>query len=73
MKATEITAGTKVVFTPTGMEFEIAKVTETRISWYVEAHKSGWGKNTMKMAWATMKQFQRGIDNGAYAFKTETV
>jgi hypothetical protein len=67
MKASELTPGTKVTFTPTGMTFEIAKVTETRISWYVGFEfKGGTGKNTMKMTWCSIKDFQEGIDEGSY-------
>jgi hypothetical protein len=67
MKATDLKPGMKVTFTPTGKVFEIAKVTETRVSWYNGfAHKSSWGKNTIKMTWVTLKEFQRGIDSGAY-------
>lgn len=66
MKATEITKGTKVIFTPTGDIFEIAKVTEQRLSWFVPAQKSSWGKNTMRMTWLTLNSFQKGIDTGVY-------
>lgn len=66
MKATEITKGMSFIFTPTGAEFQVAKVTDKRISWYVDAHKSGWGRNTMRMAWASMRQFQDGLNSGAY-------
>lgn len=67
MKATELTPGMKIKFTVPGYEsiFEIAKVTETRISWYTGfEHKSSWGKNTMKMAWLPIDRFQKGIDEG---------
>lgn len=66
MKATEITNGMTFLFTPTGKEFKVAKVTDKRISWYVDAHKSGWGRNTMKMAWVSIRQFQNGLNSGAY-------
>lgn len=70
MKATEITVGTKIIFTPTGREFAIAKVTDKRISWFTNPHKSSWGRNTMKMAWVSIRQFQEGLDEGAYILKT---
>lgn len=63
---TQITAGQKVTFTPTGMRFEIAKVTSARISWYVEPSKSSYGKNTMRMAWITVNQFNDGLAKGIY-------
>jgi len=67
MKATEITIGTKVNFTPTSNIFEIAKVTETRISWYVGFNfKGGNGINNLKMAWCSVKQFQSGLNSGTY-------
>jgi hypothetical protein len=70
MKATEIKAGQKFEFTPTNVVFEIANVTDKRISWYTgHAHKSGWGVNTMRMAWTSIKRFQSGIDNGTYIVK----
>jgi len=70
MKATEIIKGTKFIFTPTGVEFEVANVTDTRISWYHGfAVKSSWGKNTQRMTWASMKQFQHGLDDGSYIIK----
>jgi hypothetical protein len=69
MKAKEVKKGMKFLFVPTGVTFEVAKVTSTRISWYIGfAVKSSWGKNTMRLAWSTKKQFQKGIDNGAYLF-----
>jgi hypothetical protein len=67
MKADELKTGSKVEFTPTGNIFEIAKVTESRISWYLGfAYKGGSGKNNLKMASTTLKKFQSGIDNGNY-------
>lgn len=67
MKADEIKKGMKFLFVPTNGEFEIAKISKTRISWYTGFEvKSSWGKNTLRMAWSTKKQFQKGIDNGAY-------
>ena len=67
MIASDLKPGMKIEFTPTGHIFEIAKVTETRISWYVGfEYKSSWGKNTMKMTWVTLKTFQQGINSGTY-------
>lgn len=51
MKAAQLTPGTKVTFTPTGMQFEIAKVTDKNISWYTGFNfKGGNGQNNLKMA-----------------------
>jgi len=67
MTASKVKTGQKFEFTPTGKVFEIAKVTETRISWYIgQTVKSSWGVNNMRMAWASMKQFQSGLDKGSY-------
>lgn len=67
MEATKLTTGTKITFTPTGKIFEIAKVTDKRISWYVGFEfKGGCGKNTMKMTWCSIKEFQKGMDKGSY-------
>jgi hypothetical protein len=64
--AKEIEVGTVIEFTPTHSQFVIAKVTDKRISWNTVAHTSSWGKNTMRMAWASMRQFQKGLDEGIY-------
>ena len=65
-----IVKGQKVEFTPTGMIFEIAKVTETNISWYVGFNfKGGNGKNNLKMAYTSLKKFNQGIQNGTYIIK----
>jgi hypothetical protein len=67
MKASQLTPGTKVTFTPTGMQFEIAKVTDKNISWYTGFNfKGGNGQNNLKMAWCSVKSFQKGIDSGSY-------
>ena len=64
--ANDLKAGMRFVFTPTGREFTLAKVTDTRASWYTEPMKSSWGRNTMRMTWVTLRQFQEGINSGAY-------
>ena len=66
MKATEITKGMTFLFTPTGKEFQVAKVTDKRISWYVKVHKGGNGINTLRIAWTSMRQFQDGLNSGDY-------
>ncbi len=59
--------GTKVLFTPTNVVFEIAKVTDKMVSWYVGfSYKSGSGINTLKMASTSRRLFQKGIDEGTY-------
>lgn len=66
MKIEDIKAGIEIKFTPTGNIFKIAKVTETRVSWYVNHHKGGTGKNILKMVWVTKEKFEKGIKNGSY-------
>lgn len=67
MKAEDLKAGQKFTFTPTGAEFEIAKVGVKNVSWYNGfVHKSGFGKNNLRMTTISQKAFQRGLDSGAY-------
>lgn len=67
MKASELKSGIKIRFTPTGKVFELKTVTEKRIFWYTGfAHKSSYGKNTMKTAGTSINKFQQGIDDGTY-------
>jgi len=63
MKATYLKKGTKIQGS-TGMVIEIAKATETRVSWFVgfQFH-GGNGINKMKMAWVSLKQAQIFLDN----------
>lgn len=64
-------AGQIYLFVPTNTEFEIAKVTEKNISWYVGfTYKSGTGKNTLRMAHTSVKRFQKAIDAGTYVLKS---
>jgi hypothetical protein len=66
MKATDLKKGTKIQGA-NGRIFEIEKVTEKRISWFVGfSFKGGNGVNTMKMTWASIKQAQYWIDNGEW-------
>ena len=52
------------------MIFEIAKVTETNVSWYVGFNfKGGNGKNNLKMAYISLKRFNEGLANGIYIIK----
>ena len=47
---TDLKAGQKVLFTVTGMEFILSKVTEKNVSWFItEPYQAN--TNTMKMAW----------------------
>jgi len=70
MTVQDLKPGQILIFTPTGKELTIGKVTETRVSWYFGfVTKSSWGRNNMKMAWASVKQFQAGIDKGSYVNK----
>jgi len=66
MKAIEVLVGMEFTFTITGKKFQVSKVTDKRISWYVNPHTSNWGNNIMKVAWVSMRQFQEGIDEGVY-------
>lgn len=62
-----LTVGKTFTFTPTGKQFQIAKVTDTRISWYLGfSTKSSWGRNTMKMAWCQLSKFEAGVADGTY-------
>lgn len=66
-----VQAGQTYIFTPTGSEFQIAKVGDKNVSWYVGFdYKSGGGKNVMKMAHTSIKRFERGITNGSYTLKS---
>ena len=66
IKATEVLSGMEFTFTITSNKFKVSKVTDKRISWFVNPHKSGCGINIMKVAWVSIKQFQEGIDEGIY-------
>ena len=64
---TMIQVGEKYKYTPTGKVFEIAKVTDRRVSWYIGCTlPSSWGKNKMHMSWTSLKVFQEGINKGLY-------
>lgn len=64
--ALTLTAGMKIEFTYDGSIFELAKVTDKNVSWYVAPHKGGTGKNNLKMTHTSLKRFLGGIDRGAY-------
>lgn len=62
--------GTKVIFTPTGSEFELKTVTEKNVVWYTGfTHKSGNGINNLKTASTSRRIFERGIASGTYVIK----
>ena len=62
--------GQTYIFTPTGKEFKIAKVTDKNISWYVGFEfKGGNGINTLRMVHTSVKRFQSGIERGVYILK----
>lgn len=70
MKEYKLKAGMKILFVPTNSEFELAKVTDKNVSWYVDfTYKSGNGINNLRMAHTSYKRFCRGIENGAYLIK----
>ena len=71
MKATEVLAGMKFEFTITGNVFEISNVTDKRISWHTQPHKSHYGINTIKKVWVSMRQFQEAIDKNVYILKNK--
>jgi hypothetical protein len=65
-----VKAGDIVFFAPTGAEFKIAKVTEKRVSWNVGFnYKGGTSKNILKMAWVSLKSFNKGIKDGIYIIR----
>lgn len=71
MKATEniynLKPGTELLFTPTGVTFILAKVTDKNTSWYTgHAIRSGAGTNIMRMATQSLARTNRGIANGTY-------
>lgn len=67
---TDLKAGTKVLFTPTGEEFELKTVTDKRVVWYLGfSVKSSWGVNIMKTAGTSRRLFEKGIASGAYIVK----
>jgi hypothetical protein len=64
---TTIAKGTKVIFTPTGAEFELKTVTDKNVVWYVGFNfKSGSGINNLKTASTSRKIFEDGIAKGTY-------
>lgn len=63
----DLKAGQTILFTVTGVEFKLAKVTDKMVSWYVGfEYKGGCGKNTLRMASTTLKRFNKGIEEGSY-------
>lgn len=73
MKASEIQKGMTIIYTSNDYpqfnnEFVVENVTDKRISWFT-GHPTRSNKNIMKMAWVTKKQFQSGLDSGAYKIK----
>lgn len=66
MNTEQIKKGDKF-FTPTGVTFKITEVTDNRISFAIKS--SFWGRNRIRLAWCTKKQFQKGIDKGQYKIK----
>jgi len=67
MNEFELKAGIKVMYTPTGKIFELAKVTDKRVSWYTgNVSKGGSGKNNLRMTCTSVRIFKRGIENGTY-------
>lgn len=70
MTVQDLKPGQVLVFTPTGKELTIGKITEKRVSWYFGfVTKSSWGNNNMRMAWASVSNFQDGINRGIYVAK----
>ena len=67
MRAEDLRIGQRIKYTITGKEFDIARVTDKRISWYVGfIYPSSYKKMSMRMAWVSIKQFQKGLDSGMY-------
>jgi hypothetical protein len=72
MTQTIPTSGTTYIFTPTGKEFTLNKVTLSRVSWYVGFnYKGGNGINNQKMAWVSRKVFEKGVVDGVYVVKSK--
>jgi len=66
----DLKAGTKVIFTPTGAEFELKTVTDKKVFWYTGFdYKSNFGRNTMKTAGTSRTKFEAGIERGTYIIK----
>lgn len=67
-----LAAGTEIYFfagesSEYNGNFKLAKVTETRVSWYTgHVSKGGQGKNELRMASTSLQLFNKGIENGAY-------
>lgn len=66
LQATEITAGMKFTFTPTGNIFTINNVTQNYIIWRVNPHRGGRGENILRTTRLTFRQFQDGLNRGIY-------
>lgn len=67
MENISIKVGQEYKFAPTGKIFRVAKVTDKRVSWYLgRILLSSWGKNEMRMAWTSIKNFENGINKGLY-------
>lgn len=65
MKTENIQRGTKVLFTPTGTEFTLEKVTENRVSWYNGLVIQNY-KNKIRMTTITRSKFEQGVLDGDY-------
>ena len=74
MKAEDLKPGQKIHFSVYSeilghyeSDFIIAKNTGKIISWYTgHIHTGGFGKNQLRMAWTSVRKFQKGLDRGAY-------
>lgn len=63
----ELKKGMRFKFEPTGVVRKIEKVTEKRVSWYTGfASVSAYNKKIERMAWVSVNQFQKGIEDGIY-------
>jgi hypothetical protein len=61
----EIKAGSKILFTPTGVEFVLKTVTGSRVSWHNERPNRPY-INRMTCTTVTRDKFEKGIKNGTY-------
>jgi len=64
-----VAKGQTYIFTPTGMEITISNVTDKNVSWPVDRHKSGSGKNELKFATIRLKRFLEAIEDETYKLK----
>ena len=64
---TELKTGMEFIFVPTGGKLRLKTVTDKKVIWFVGfTYKGGTGKNTLKTAGISRKQFEDAIKRGIY-------